>query len=328
MNRRQTIASIGATSLWGLSYANSHAAEPLTAASPLKMMVASAPGGTPDLLVRAFAQGIHEHFSIATSVHNVDGAAGEIALKRLQEAPADGSTWLLCHEAVIAINPNFYPRASLTVLDRIVPVARVATSHFYLVVRQEDSIQNLSDFVTAIKAQQLAYSTRGVGTLTHLCVEQLASLIGFKALHIPYRSGPATVQAVMSGDVRFTMAGTSALTQIASGRLRMLAVSAPKRLSAFPSVPSLAELIPGFEAQNWFGLFARHNVPEPLLNSMREKIRQLIANDTFRQAIEARALQSLAFVPTESFTPFILSENKRYTEIVKQLGLSAREGNQ
>lgn len=309
-----------------LAGARARAAAPgdaLSSLGGLRILVPTLPGGTLDLLARLTAQALGQFHRVQATVLNLEGAAGEIALRRLLAEPADGRTWLLAPESLITINPSLYPRASTDILDGLTAVARIATSHFYLLVREEDPINSLDDLVRQGRVTQpaLGYGSGGIGTLHHLSMESFAASQGLKLLHVPYKGNSQAVQALVRGDVRLLMAGSSALPLVESARLRMLAVTAAQRRPAFANVPTMAELVPGLQTANWFGIFGRSAVPESLVTDLRGVLQQMLENEDLRRQLRERAQVDAGFLAGAAFLARIQEDRQRYAGLVRQLAL-------
>ena len=152
-------------------------------------------------------------------------------------------------------------------------------------------------------------------------MEALASSLELKLLHVPYKGNAQAVQALVRGDIRVLMAGTSALPLVEAGRLTMIAVTAPRRMPAYADVPALSEFMPGFQPGNWFGFFARKGVPEGLLAEMRELLRQALASEELRHGIKERGNVDSGFSSGRAFIEQIMGDRQRYAEIVHRLAL-------
>lgn len=327
MRRRRWLVAtaVAALATGGGLPARAAGTELLAALSGLRILVPTLAGGTLDLLGRVLAHAFGQHHQLVLSVLNIEGAAGEIALRRLLAEPPDGRTWLLAQESLITINPSLYPRSSPDILDGLAPVARIATSSFYLLVRADDPITSMRDLLHEARAavSPLAYGSGGIGTLHHLSTEALAAGLDLKLLHVPYRGNSQAVQALVRGDIRMLMAGSSALGLVESGRLRMLALTAPRRMATLPDVPALAEWLPGFQAANWFGLFARKSVPELLLADMRGLLQQLLDSDEVRRQVKDRGNVDTGYLAGRAFLEQITDDRQRYAEVVRRLALAA-----
>ncbi len=298
--------------------------EPPATLPELRFIVTTVPGGAIDLLARTLAQSFAQLHKLPVTVLNVEGAGGEIALRRLMADPPDGKTWLLTQESVITINPSYYTRASQDILDGIVPVAQVATNSFYMLVRADDGIGSFKDFVGQARSGTvpLPYGSGGVGSLHHLSMEELSASLGLRLLHVPYKGNSLAAQALVRGEIRVLLAGTSTGPLIQAGRLRMIAVTSPKRLAAYPDVPALGEFLPGFQPTAWFGFFSRKGLPEAMVSEMRGLLQRSLESEDVRQTIRERGDVQLAWISGQAFVDQILGDRRRYADTAQRLGAS------
>lgn len=294
-----------------------------SALNNLRFIVPTLAGGTLDLIARSVAGRLGQSHQLAVAVLDIEGAAGEIALRRLLNEPPDGRTWLLAQESLITINPSFYPRSSSDALEGLVPVALVATSSFYLLARAEDGPASMQEFLQEARsaALPLPYGSGGVGTLHHLSMEGLAANLNLKMLHVPYKGNSQAVQALVRGEIRLLPAGSSALPLVESGRLKMLAVTSPRRLPAYPEVPALSEFVPGLQPANWFAFFGRKGIPDAVVQAMRELLRLALENEELRRSIKERGNVDAGFLAGRAFTDLILADRQRYADISQRLAL-------
>ena len=326
MNKRRQLLSLATAALAWPGVARAAPPDTLASLPGLRILVPTLAGGTIDLLARVLAQWFGQSHKLQVTVLNLDGASGEIALRRLITEPADGRTWLLAQESLITINPSFYPRPSTDILDGIVPLALIATSSFYMLLRVDDNISSFRDLLRESRSVSvpLPYGSGGVGTLHHLSMEGLAANLDLKLLHVPYKGNAQAVQALVRGEIRVLLAGTSALPLVDAGRLKMVAVSGPRRMAAYPDIPALNEFVPGFQPTNWFGLFARKGVPDSVLGEMRELLRQSLDSDEVRNTVRDRGNVDTGFANGRAFTDLIMGDRQRYAEIAQRLALPKR----
>src|SRR5467141_4302849 len=216
---------------------------------PIRLITPAAQGGTTDLLARVFGARLAEVFKQQVVVDNRASASGVIAGELVANAPPDGYTLLLAyhqHTVNAALNPKlpYHPVNSFT------PITQLTTAGLMLVVNPATPVTNLKEFVDWTKNFKgpLNFGSAGIGTGGHLAGELYKLMTGVKAEHIPYKgSGPAMMDLV-AGQYHYNFAGMQgAQTLVRSGKLRGLAVTAPKRLAVLPDLPAVAEVLPAFE---------------------------------------------------------------------------------
>jgi tripartite-type tricarboxylate transporter receptor subunit TctC len=323
--RRRLVLAAGA---WlAASALTSREARAAALPASLRLIVPSPPGGAPDLVARAWAEALGAVAQRQVTVLNVDGANGELALNQLAAAPPDGGTWLLAQDSVIVINPSFYPRTHDDPLHGLAPVASVATNAFYLLVQRDDPIATFDDFLREARddaPSPLLYGSGGVGSQHHLLMEELALRRRLALTHVPYRGNAPAARALVAGEIRVLMAGASALPLVQGGRLRVIAVTSPRRSPLFPAVPAVAEYVSGFIGVAWFGLFGRAGMPPAVLAEMAAATQAAAGSDGYRQVLKERGNVDADFVGGAAFVARIAADRQRFAEMASRV-LATRE---
>ncbi len=287
-------------------------------------MVPALPGSAPDVVARVLADGLWRLADLKVVVHNIDGANGELALSRFQRDDAGGANWLLTQDSLIVINPSFYQRATPQMLEGLVPVAQVAVNQFLILVRHDDPVQSLGDlFQEARRADPaMVYGSGGVGSQHHLLVEELARRLALRVEHLPYRGNTLATTGLLRGDIRFLMAGASALALVRAGRLRALASTAPARLATLPDVPVLGESVPGFQASAWFGLFGRSGCSPDQVAEMSELVQRLMGDASLQTLLRERGGITAAHLAGDAFARVIETDRQRFAAVASRLSIA------
>lgn len=234
----------------------------------LRIIAPVPPGGAVDLLVRAMADQMRQSLGKPVLVENRPGAGGLLGTKLASQAAPDGYTLAYVHSGLVtvqAMNPK------LDLLKEFRMVARLTHGPFGLAVRADSPYKTAQDLFAAVRAQpgKLTYGSGGVGSPAHLAVEHLEErLPGFKALHVPYKAAIETVNAIMGGQVDFTISVLGTLTPLVqSGKLRLLAVTGRGRLPQFADVPTLTEAaVPGYVFEPWGALAVPAGTPDAVVD--------------------------------------------------------------
>src|SRR6266702_950442 len=215
---------------------------------PIRFITAAAQGGTSDILARVFGAQLTEVLKQPVVWDNRASASGVIAGELTANAPPDGYTLLLAYHQH-TVNALLNPKLPYHPVNSFTPITQLTTAGFMLVVNPATPVKNLAEFVdwTRNFKGPLNYGSAGIGTGGHLAGELYKMMTGVKAEHIPYKgSGPALMD-LMAGQYHFNFSGMQSVqTLVRSGKLRGLAVTAPKRLAALPDLPAVAEVLPGF----------------------------------------------------------------------------------
>ena len=288
---------------------------------PIRLITPAAQGGTTDLLARVFGARLAEVFKQQVVVDNRASASGVIAGELTANAPPDGYTLLLAyhqHTINAALNPNlpYHPVTSFT------PITQLTSAALMLVVNPATPVRNLEEFLSWTRnyAGPLNYGSAGNGSGGHLAGELYKLMTGVKAEHIPYKgSGPAMMDLV-AGQYHYNFAGIQgAQALVRSGKLRALAITAPRRLAALPDLPAVAEMLPGFEVVGWYGVIGPANLPGPIVTRLHEELAKVLGQPEVRERIVADGSEPIGSTPGE-FRQFMLADLAKWAKVVKQSG--------
>jgi tripartite-type tricarboxylate transporter receptor subunit TctC len=307
--------------LLGLALASPSSAQQDYPTRPIRLITAAAQGGTSDILARLFAAHLTEALKQPVVVDNRASASGVIAGELTASAPPDGYTLLLAyhqHTVNAALNPKlpYHPVNSFT------PITQLTTAGLMLVVNPATPVRNLAEFMDWTKNFKgpLNYGSAGNGSGGHLAGELFKLMTGVKAEHIPYKgSGPALMD-LLAGQYHFNFAGIQAAqTLVRSGKLRGLAVTAPKRLAALPDLPAMAEALPGFEVVGWYGIIGPAGMPKPIVTRLHDELVKILNRPDIRERIVADGSEPVGSMP-EEFRLFMLADLAKWAKLVKESG--------
>jgi tripartite-type tricarboxylate transporter receptor subunit TctC len=293
----------------------------------IRIMVGFAAGGTVDTIARIVAQSIAPILGGNVIVENRPGGSGSIAANAVVQAPADGHT-LLFGIFSHAVAPALMKLNYDTIRD-LTAVSQVATVPLFIFASEKSPYRSLADVVAAAKAKPgtVTYATGGVGSSAHLGAELFARKLGIELVHVPYRGGAQTVQALLAGDVALTWDTPTPSTRsfISDGRVRALAVMSNQRLPGFPDVAAIGELGYGsdLEVQAWQGVLVRSGTPPEIIDTLYRAIAKGMAQEDSKQRIAAMAVEPMATEPA-AFEAFFTSEVKRWTEVARAAGIQAQ----
>ena len=287
---------------------------------PLRLVVPFTPGGSTDILARAIAPKLAQALGQNVVVDNRPGAGGSLGAGEVAKAEADGQTLLMGHIGTLAVNPAIYPRLSYDPLKSFVPVAWVARVPNVLVVPAQAPDRSYAEFIARVRARpgRYSYSSGGNGSAAHITFEYLKLRARLFMLHIPYRGTAPSVTDLIAGQVDATFTGAPAvLPHVRSGRLRALAVSSSKRLPSLPDVPTVAESgIPGFEADQWYGVVAPAGTPAAVVARLNSEINKALALPDVMQQLAIEGATPMPGTP-RAFGELIAHELPRWSEVVK-----------
>jgi tripartite-type tricarboxylate transporter receptor subunit TctC len=254
---------------------------------PIRLIVPYPAGGTADVLARALQEPIQRALGQPVIVENKTGAGGALAAREVAKSPADGHTLFLSNASIHAITPRVLRSPGFDGVKDFAPIAQIATTHLYVFVNGQLPVNDLKGFIEYARKQRhpLTYASAGIGSFGHLSTELFAKRAGIKMVHIPYRGQAATTQAVMSGEVPLVITTTSGpMTDfVASGKLKLLAVTSTLPSPLAPRVPAVSSVLSGYSAESWFGIVASAGTPEAVVRRLNSVINATLANPEMQQ---------------------------------------------
>ena len=293
---------------------------------PVKLLVASTAGGGIDLLARMFAQRLSEQMGQQFVVENMGGAGGTIASATLARATPDGYT-LLFGATTVAVNAATLTKLPFDAVNALTPISMAAQFPLVMVVNPGVPTRNLQEFIALLRANPTRYSygSAGVGSGTHLAAEWFKVLAKVHMLHIPYKGTAAVMPDLIAGQVHMLFDGVPPQSgHIKLGRVRPLAVTSRKRSPALPDVPTMAEVLPGYELPFWTGIFAPPNTPSPIVDKLADEIRRATASPQLATKLQEFGAEGHPMTPSE-FTDYWKQQVGLYKRIVKDTRIKLEE---
>jgi tripartite-type tricarboxylate transporter receptor subunit TctC len=292
---------------------------------PVKIVVPFAAGGATDVVGRALAQRLAGRWKQPVVVENRPGAGGHIGADLVAKAPADGYTLLLASAAEVAINEFLYKDMPFDPRKDLVPVSKVASAPLVLLVHPSVPAKTVPELVAFLKehAEGTPYASSGTGGPQHLAAEQFRVFTGTNMIHIPYKGGAPATTDLLGGQVKMFFGGLPpSLPHIKSGRLRAIAVSTKDASSLLEGVPPVSATVPGFDIENWQGMFAPAGTPGAVVAHIAADIAQVAKDGAFREQLVASGAAPSPLAPAE-FAAFVEAERRKYSELVKLSGAKA-----
>lgn len=290
---------------------------------PIRIVVPVAAGGWGDTSTRIVAPRISEKLGQPVIVENRTGAGGQIGIRFVKSAPADGYT-LVSTGGTIAISAALSREPGYDPLKDFVGVGSMVRSPAILVLGAGQPEKKLADLMVQAKAHpgKLSYASAGIGTTTHILAEMFLRSSGLKMLHVPYKGNGAAMPDVVTGRVNmiFDAFGSSA-SFLKGGQLRALGVTSTARLAALPDVPTIAEQgVPGFSYYFWLGLFASAGTPNEATQRLADALRSALTGSALRDRLQADGTEPM-LMATEEFREFVRQEVISTNKLVAELGL-------
>jgi tripartite-type tricarboxylate transporter receptor subunit TctC len=290
---------------------------------PIRFIVPVVAGAANDITTRAIAQKLTEAWGRQVIVDNRAGASGAIALETTAKAVPDGYTILMVtasQTVVSAVNPNLpYD------LTKDLAAITLATSLFYVVYHSPSvPVKSIKELIAYAKANpgKLNYGTPGAGSLQHLAWEMFSHMAGAKLVHVPYKGGAQAIAATLASDVQIGFGTLVTLRpHMSAGRLQVLAITAKRRSSAAPDLPTVAEAgVPGYEVDQWYGVVTAAKVSPVIIKKLNAGIVEALKSPYVAQRLTADGSTPVGS-SSEAFAAHIKSEIAKWGKLAKDLGL-------
>lgn len=284
----------------------------------VRMVVPYAAGGAIDTVARIIAGAFQAQSGQPFVVDNRAGASGMIGLESVARARPDGYTLLVAPDNNFTVNPLIYPGNGVDPNVDLTPVALLVRLLLVLAVHESVPARTLPEFIAYAKSRPRAVScaTAGEGTPHHLALRALERAAGIELLHVPYKGGAPAVADAAGGHVDAVIGGLNVIrTHMATGKLRALATSQATRSPLDPSIPTIAEFIPGVAVGSWIALFAPSGTPRPILDSLGSWVGSALGTADAASKLAVQGLESAASQPKD-FRGDILRELERNRTLV------------
>ena len=289
---------------------------------PIRLIVPSAPGGSPDVLMRALALELSNQMGVPFIVENKPGASYVIGTMELIRAAPDGYTLAYGNVVSLATNSSLlakipYKVEDLTLISNAFRIVNI------LAVNNNVPVKTIQELIAYAKQNpgKLAFGSDGNGTTSHLGMEYFKSMAGIDLLHVPYKGASAAVTDLQGGGIQLMMMNTPvAAPHLEAGRLRALGISDSKRSAAFPNIPTIAESgLAGYEVFAWGGLVGPANMPKDIVDRLNMEMRKALASPALQEKFKTFGASATPSSP-EEFLALSRAETKKWAEVIKASG--------
>jgi len=290
----------------------------------VRLIVGFPAGGPTDITARVMAQLLSERLGQQVVVDNRAGAGSNIATEGVVNAPPDGYTLLLVG-ATNAINVTLYDKLNFNFVRDIAPVAGIIRVPLIMEVHPSFPASTVAEFIAYAKAHpgKINMGSGGIGTTLHVSGELFKMMTGVDMLHVPYRGAGPMLTDLLGGQVQVGFDPMpSSIGYVKAGRLRPLAVTTATRSEALPEVPSVGDVLPGYEASTWYGVGAPKNTPAEIIDKLNKEINAGLADPKLRARLTELGGMMLTGSPAE-FGSFIADETQKWAKVVKFSGAKA-----
>ncbi len=293
----------------------------------IHLIVPFGAGGGADIVGRVLAQPMQEKLGQSVVVENRPGAGGSLGNEAVARADRDGYTLgiMTAGQIIAAVMNKGLRYDTRTAFD---PIGQVATAGLVIVTRRDYPAQNVKELVAAAKAKpgKIVFASPGYGATQHLAAELFKQTAGVDMLHVPFRSSPEAITALLGGQVDVLFDTVSAvLGQVQSGQLKALAVTGRNRFPAVPDVPAAIEsgVLPGYDVATWYGVFGPRGLPPAVVAKLNTTLNQSIADPAVRERLTTAGVVVQGGTP-EAFGQMMAGELTRWEAVRKAAGLEQR----
>lgn len=292
---------------------------------PIRLIVPFPPGGSNDIVGRLVANDLSPLLGQQVVVDNRGGAGGIIGSEIAANAQPDGHTLLIASVA-FAYNPSIYKsRVRFDPEKSFTPIAQIGTGPSALTVNPKMAAKTTKELIDMAKAKPgtLNYATAGIGSFQHLSTEMFRLQAGVNITHIPFKGGGPAMADVIAGNSQITMGSLLQLVpHIQGNRLRLLAVGSAKRNSAFPNAPTVAETVPGYEANNWWGILAPAGVSPAMVRRLEAAVAKVVNTPDMQKKFDSQGAE-VAYKNSADYRKFIKIETDKWSKVVREAGIKS-----
>jgi len=319
MNIRRSAGTVLAACL-ALTAAFAYAEEPWPS-KPVHVIVAFAPGSTPDIVARMVSDKLAERLGKPVIVENKPGAGGNIGTDAVAKASPDGYTLGLTISGPLAANTLLFKKLPYNPQTDIEPVTIVATQPSVLVVSAQSGVKDVAGLLAKLAGNpgKFNYSSMGTGTISHLAMAALAARSGTEIVHVPYAGSGQAVTSILAGDTQMAVLPAAAvMPHVRAGKLTALAVATAKRSAVLPDLPTLAEAgLPDVQGDAWMGFIAPARTPAAIVSRLQADIAQIVRSDDLKQKLHGQLMEPVGGTPAE-FRATVRADLARWQPVIRK----------
>jgi len=297
-----------------------HAAEQRYPTKPIRIIIPTAPGGGSDVMVRMLAQKYTEAWGQQVVVDHRAGAGMTIGIDLTAKATPDGHTMAVVNPSH-AINATLMPRLPYDPLRDLAAVTVLATQPYAVTVTNSLPVKNIKELIAYGKAKplELNAANSGPGSASHLAAEMFTSMTGVQLTHVPYKGTGGAMPDLVSGRAHLYINPMLAMiSQIQAGRIRLIAVTSPKRVASMPDIPTVSESgIPGYEATSWYMIIMPSKTPPAIISKIQAETAKGLKTKEVIDVLAKGGSEPVGNTPKEA-TEFLKAEIARWGKVIKQ----------
>ncbi len=318
MNKRTLLRTLCAATLGLLTVAWAQAQSYPN--KPVRLIVPFPAGGATDLFARTVSQKLGEKLGVALVVENRPGAGGTLGADLAAKATADGYTLLLSTSSTHSIGPNLNPRMPYDAVRDFTPIGHLGNAPSIMLVPNNSPAKTVKEWIDYAKKNpgRLNYASSGNGTIVQLSAELFKAQADVFVVHIPYKGTALAIPDLITGkvDVLFDSLPTG-MPHVREGRLRALGVTSLKATPLAPGVPAIADVLPGYESNTWFGLFGPKGLPPEVVSRVNTAANQALQDPEVMDKLLRFGIEPIGGTPAQ-FTTMLASESAKWKKIITE----------
>jgi tripartite-type tricarboxylate transporter receptor subunit TctC len=292
---------------------------------PVRLLVPFPAGGATDIFARALSQKLPDKLGAQVVVENRPGAGGSLGSDLAAKAPADGYTLLLATTSTHTIGPAFNPRLPYDAVRDFTPIVHVGNAPSIMLVPNNSPAKTVQEWIAYARANpgRLNYASSGNGTIVQLTAELFKAQAGLFVVHIPYKGTALAIPDLVSGklDVLFDSL-PSGIPHVRDGRLRALGVTTAKRTPLAPDLPAIAEVLPGYESNTWFGLYGPRGLPADIVAKVNAAVNQTLMDPEVKDKLFRLGIEPVGGTPA-TFSAMLAQESAKWRQIIVERKITA-----
>lgn len=295
-------------------------------AKPIRIIAPYPAGGSSDTIARMMGIKLNEAWGQPVVVDNRGGVGGSLGTEVVAKSPPDGYTLLVGNIQPVAINNNIYRKLGYDTLRDLVPISLAVTGPQIVVVHPSVPAKNMKELVAVARGRKdkdrLNFGSSGPGSISQLAAELFKRMAKVDMVHIPYKGSALITNDLIGGHLDIVFSDMAVmLPHVKSGRVRALAVTGPKPTPLVPGVPTVAETVPGFVMESWWGMLAPTGTPDAVITRLNTELARILQLNDVKERFASLGVEAKSSSAAE-FGALIKSELVRYAKLIKEIGIT------